>query len=135
MFAYLPSLQHGWLPAWMLLVSVTSFGNSLQCFLSGRKVSARVYNGKPTEVTELASRFFAAWTTASAFIRLYAAYHITNGPIYDLAWWSYVIALGHYVSEVFVFGSATLRGPAAAPYVVATKSLLWMTLQRANYLG
>jgi hypothetical protein len=49
MFGWLPSLQHGLLPAWMFLVSVTAFGNSVQCFITGRHVSARVYNEQPAE--------------------------------------------------------------------------------------
>ncbi|KAI8056726.1 Erg28-like protein [Syncephalis plumigaleata] len=134
MFGWLPSLQHGLLPAWMFLVSVTAFGNSAQCFITGRQVSARVYNEQPAEVSALASRFFAAWTAASAVIRLYTAYHIQNGALYDIAYWSYIIAFLHYGSEIFYYRTARIRGPAFAPCVVSTTSLIWMTLMRSHYV-
>ncbi|RKP23123.1 hypothetical protein SYNPS1DRAFT_19116 [Syncephalis pseudoplumigaleata] len=135
MLGWLPSLQHGLLPAWMFLVSVTAFGNSAQCFITGRQVSARVYNAQPSEVTALTSRFFAAWTAASAVIRLYAAYHIQNAAIYDMAYWSYIIAFLHYGAEIFYYRTAHIRGPAFAPCVVSTTSIVWMTLMRSHYVA
>jgi hypothetical protein len=122
MLSYLPSLERGYLPAWIFFIAVVSLGNTAQCLLTGPRVSARVYNTKPGEVTPLASRFFAVWTAASACIRLYASYHITNAPMYDLAWWSYVLALVHYATEVFYYRTASLNGPAISPCIVASKS-------------
>jgi len=66
---------------------------------------------------------------------MYAAYNISNPPVYDIAMWSYGIALVHFLSEWLVFGSARAKGRILAPMGVATASLAWMASQRESYLG
>jgi hypothetical protein len=66
---------------------------------------------------------------------MYAAYNISNPVVYDIAMWSYGIALVHFLSEWLLFGSARAKGRFLAPLVVATASLGWMATQREFYLG
>lgn len=54
---------------------------------------------------------------------------------YDLAAWSFGIALMHFVVEWLGFGSAQLKGRFIAPLIVASSSLAWMLTQRAFYLA
>lgn len=65
---------------------------------------------------------------------MYAAYNITMPVAYDLAAWSFVIALVHFVSEWLGFGTAQLKGRFVGPLVVASSTLAWMMTQRDAYL-
>lgn len=64
-----------------------------------------------------------------------AAYNITTPVAYDLAAWTFGIALVHFVGEWLGFGSAGLRGRFVSPLIVASGSLVWMVNQRGAYLG
>jgi hypothetical protein len=64
---------------------------------------------------------------------MYAAYHIYDPLVFDLAQWTYGIALMHFVSEWLVFGTAKAQGRFLGPLIVATTSLAWMTLQKGWY--
>ncbi|KAK2733753.1 ergosterol biosynthesis protein [Myotisia sp. PD_48] len=129
--AYLP--QHaGLLPKWLLLVSVISSLNTLQAYINPTYTS-QLYAGTP--VTPLSSRKFGTWTFLSSVIRLYAAYYASEQHVYDLAIWTYAIALTHFVSEWLIFGSAKAKGRFISPLIVASGSLAWMITQRSWYLG
>jgi len=68
-------------------------------------------------------------------IRLYAAYNISDPLIYQLALWTYVIALAHFGSEWLVFGTAKMGKGLVGPLCVATGSLVWMLLQWEVYMN
>lgn len=65
---------------------------------------------------------------------MYAAYHITSPIAYDLAVWTFGIALGHFVTEWLGYGSAQLRGRFVSPLIVASGTMAWMLTQRAAYV-
>ncbi|RAL17668.1 Erg28 family protein [Aspergillus homomorphus CBS 101889] len=133
---YLPPFE-GFLPQWLVLVSVVSAANSIQAYRSPA-YAAELYNGKTAEgyshANALSSRTFGTWTFLSAVIRFYAAYNINNPAVYDLALWTFGIALVHFVGEL-VHGSARLKGRFVSPLIVASSTLTWMFLQRDGYLA
>ncbi|CAK1363711.1 Ergosterol biosynthetic protein 28 [Cercospora beticola] len=136
---YLP--QHdGYLPKWLLFIAVVSIGNTIQCYrsLAGSK---EVYAGKPyktdknaSPVNELSARTFGTWTALSSIVRLYAAYHIDNPQVYQLALCTYGIAFAHFFSEWLVFGSAKWGRGLASPVFVSTITTVWMLTQWGNYV-
>jgi hypothetical protein len=85
-------------------------------------------------VTPLSGRTFGTWTFLSSVIRLYAAYNVDNPVVYQLAYWTYAIAFGHFVSEWLIFGTARWSKGLAGPVIVATGTLIWMTLQWGFYV-
>lgn len=121
--AYIPQ-GDGLLPKWILLVSVTAFFNTIQTFVT-TKLSRRLYSATPI-VTPLQARTFGAWTLMSAVVRMYAAYHIHDKTIYDMTLLSFLIAFGHFASEILIYRTAKVPGPALSPVIVATLSLYWM---------
>ncbi|KAJ5232415.1 hypothetical protein N7468_005371 [Penicillium chermesinum] len=128
----LPSSE-GLLPKWLVIVSVVSAVNSLQAYASADYTSKLYTNGtRPVEA--LSGRVFGTWTFLSAVVRFTAAYNIDNPVAYNLAMWTYGIALTHFLGE-FVFGNASLKGRAMSPLLVASSSLVWMLTQREFYLG
>jgi hypothetical protein len=113
-------------------VSVVSAVNSLQAYFSADYTS-KLYTNGSIAVEPLSGRVFGTWTFLSAVIRMTAAYNIDNSVAYDLALWTYGIALTHFVGEL-VFGNASLRGRFLSPLIVASSSLAWMLTQRDAYL-
>ncbi|BGO92316.1 ergosterol biosynthesis protein [Rhodotorula toruloides] len=128
----LPPTSGGNLPNWMLFVSGLAIFNGVQNYLTTR-LTAQVYARRPAWVNPLQARLFGVWTLMSAFVRLYAAYHIHSKPIYDLTIISYILALGHFASEALVFRTVGLKG-VFFPFVVASSSLYWMITQYDFYV-
>lgn len=86
------------------------------------------------QLTPLASRLFGTWTLITSVVRLYAAYNLHYGPVYDMAVWTYVVALGHFASELFIFKSMTFGVPQMFPFTLATVALIWMPTVRDSYV-
>ncbi|KAJ1919105.1 ergosterol biosynthesis protein [Tieghemiomyces parasiticus] len=130
-----------WIPAdgllskWLLFVSVLSVFNTAQAYFRPLGLTRRLYDRRPQEVTPLASRMFGCWTLVSAVVRFYGAYHLRNPAIYGLLFATYLIAFTHYATEIWVFRSASIRGPALSPVIVATCSLVWMWCAAEQYTG
>ncbi|KAL2760263.1 hypothetical protein ACRALDRAFT_1078949 [Sodiomyces alcalophilus JCM 7366] len=86
------------------------------------------------QVTPLMGRLFGTWTLITSIVRMYAAYHLRHGHMFDLAWWTYVIAFSHFSSEMFIFKSMTFGKPQIGPFVFASLALFWMPLTRSYYV-
>lgn len=159
--SYLPP-HDGLLPKWLLFISIVSVGNSIQSYVSlagTRQVYAgsspnstpadnttssknksspqnihasTVRNTSP--VTELSARTFGTWTAITSIVRLYAAYHITESAIYELALWTFFIAFVHFTSEWLVFGTARWGKGLAGPIFVSTVTGVWMWVQWGHYV-
>ncbi|KAI9372176.1 hypothetical protein BJX61DRAFT_508253 [Aspergillus egyptiacus] len=137
LMSYLPPFD-GLLPKWLVLVSVVSAANSAQAYFS-ESYTSQLYNGRLPDgrphTNAHSSRTFGTWTFLSAVVRFSAAYNITTPASYDLAMWTFGIALAHFVGEWLGFGSAELKGRFVSPLIVASGTLTWMLTQREAYLG
>ena len=92
------------------------------------------HKGAADQVTPLQARCFGTWTLITSVVRLYAAYNLHLGPVYDIAIWTYVVALGHFASEIFVFKSMTFGVPQFFPFLFASTALVWMPMVRDYYV-
>ncbi|CAR21166.1 Erg28p [Lachancea thermotolerans] len=131
----LSSMPPGYLPKWLLFISVVSVLNSIQTYISGLELTRRVYERKPSETTSLSARTFGTWTFISCVIRLYGALFLYEEHIYQLVCISYLVALFHFGSELLVFRTCKLGKGFMGPLVVSTTSLLWMYNQKEFYTG
>ncbi|KAJ8589015.1 Erg28-like protein [Rhizopogon salebrosus TDB-379] len=131
---YLPK-SDGLLATWQLIVATMAVFNTIQNFAT-LKLTRRLYTGVPSSsITGLQARTFAVWTLTSAVIRGYAAYNINNKTIYDMALLSYLIAFGHFTSEICIFRTAKINLPVLSPVIVSTTSLVWMIRQYDFYVS
>jgi len=147
--SYLPPFP-GLLPKWMLIVrrydcfsrrntlltpqqlATISIGNSFQSY-STLTFTKRVYSAQPQQVTPLSARTFGTWTFVSAIVRLYAAYHINEPHMYQLAFAMFVGANFHFISEWLYFKTAKWGAGLAGPTIISTVSLVWMLAQWDYY--
>lgn len=137
----LPPSQGGKLPYWLLFISVVSIFNSVQTYRSkDLALTKKVYveeasSDHPTpQVTHLSARTFGTWTLITSLVRFYAAYHIGNAQVYELAQLSFLVAGGHFVSEWLVYKTTKFGSGLLGPLVVSSTSLIWMYLQKGYYV-
>ncbi|KII89913.1 hypothetical protein PLICRDRAFT_53052 [Plicaturopsis crispa FD-325 SS-3] len=130
---FLPKAE-GWLPKWQLVVASLAIFNTVQNFTT-LKLTRRLYNAVPTTyVTPLQARTFAIWTLTSAIVRGYAAYNIHDKAIYDITLFTYLLAFGHFSSELLIFRTANINVGIMSTFAVATTSMVWMFKQYDFYV-
>jgi len=98
-------------------------------------VSLKQFSGpRRPPPTLLLAHVYGIKNLYTALIRAYAAYYISNQPVYDLATWTFVGVLVLYVGEFAVWKTSGLR-EVCFPFLMAGTSLVWMTKQREWYTG
>eukprot|EP00879_Flechtneria_rotunda_P020604 GHRR01021681.1.p1 GENE.GHRR01021681.1~~GHRR01021681.1.p1 ORF type:complete len:168 (+),score=42.60 GHRR01021681.1:158-661(+) len=80
---------------------------------------------QPDLVNDLYGRLFATWTLLTCGLCLICARNPTNSAIYGATLLSFVVALIHFITELLVFRTMSIKG-AATPMVIAGLSTLWM---------
>lgn len=141
LYAFLPQpAKQGYLPHWLLFISVVSLFNSVQTYSSDLTLTRKVYEKEATsknkgpQVTNLGARTFGTWTCVASLVRLYAAYNVNNKPVYELAQFTFLIAALHFGSEWLVFKTCQMGKGLLGPVIVSTVSLIWMYKQKLYYL-
>ncbi|ORX96379.1 erg28p, partial [Basidiobolus meristosporus CBS 931.73] len=119
-------LPEGLFAKWVLFIAVVSVFNSLQCYLAPLGLTRQLYGRKPEQVTVLTSHMFATWTLTVAMVRFYGAFHLDNPTVFNMVWFTFVVALFHFSTEVLVFRSAKLDKGTINPMIVSIGSLIWM---------
>uniref|UniRef100_A0A7N9CZS1 Ergosterol biosynthesis 28 homolog n=1 Tax=Macaca fascicularis TaxID=9541 RepID=A0A7N9CZS1_MACFA len=82
--------------------------------------------GVRSPVNGLQARTFGIWTLLSSVIRCLCAIDIHNKTLYHITLWTFLLALGHFLSELFVYGTAAPTVGVLAPLMVASFSILGM---------
>lgn len=104
-------------------------GNTLQCFIDHSFLSTRLYTKDAHKnVTSLAARLFGTWTLLAAVLRFVCAIDINNKTVYHLTFFSFFLALGHFVSELWPYGTAYLTIGISAPLLVSSLSIIFMAV-------
>uniref|UniRef100_A0A671DKQ5 Ergosterol biosynthesis 28 homolog n=1 Tax=Rhinolophus ferrumequinum TaxID=59479 RepID=A0A671DKQ5_RHIFE len=109
------------LRSWLVMVSIIAMGNTLQSFRDHTFLYEKLYTGKPDLVNGLQARTFGIWTLLSSVIRCLCAIDIHNKTLYHITLWTFLLALGHFLSELFVYGTAAPTIGVLAPLMVASK--------------
>ncbi|KAM5129667.1 ergosterol biosynthetic protein 28 homolog [Mantella aurantiaca] len=116
------------LRSWLMMVSIIAAGNTLQSFRDHSFLSDKLYTGRPSQVNGLQARTFGIWTLLSSVIRCTCAIDIRNKTLYHLTLWTFILALGHFVSEVWIYRTAQMTIGVMAPLMVASFSILGMLI-------
>ncbi|KAM4690393.1 ergosterol biosynthetic protein 28 homolog [Rhinophrynus dorsalis] len=116
------------LRSWLMMVSIIAAGNTFQSFRDHSFLSDKLYTGRPGQVNGLQARTFGVWTLLSSLIRCACAIDIRNKTLYHLTLWTFILALGHFLSEVFIYHTAEMTIGVMAPLMVASFSILGMLI-------
>ncbi|XP_053553109.1 ergosterol biosynthetic protein 28 homolog isoform X1 [Bombina bombina] len=116
------------LRSWLMMVSIIAAGNTLQSFRDHSFLSDKLYTGRPSQVNGLQARTFGIWTLLSSVIRCVCAIDIHNKTLYHITLWTFVLALGHFLSEVCIYHTAEMTIGVMAPLMVSSFSILGMLI-------
>ena len=83
----------------------------------------------------LSARTFGTWTFLSAVVRFYGAYRLSDGDMYKLVLWTFVVAGVHFGSEWLAFGTVRLSTGLLPSLILASGSLEWMVWQWGYYVN
>ncbi|GFR57976.1 full-length cDNA clone CS0DC006YI13 of Neuroblastoma of Homo sapiens (human) [Elysia marginata] len=108
---------------WIGLIGTVAVGSTIQCFLSPSYTFDRIYTINEGNVTALTTRLFGVWTFLAGALRVTCALDLHNRTLYHLTLLSFILALVHFVSEVFVYKTASVESAGIlAPLLVSSKS-------------
>ncbi|XP_063804350.1 ergosterol biosynthetic protein 28 homolog [Pseudophryne corroboree] len=116
------------LRSWLMMVSIIAAGNTLQSFRDHSFLSDKLYTGRPSQVNGLQARTFGIWTLLSSLIRCACAIDIQNKTLYHITLCTFIMALAHFVSEVWIYHTALMTIGVMAPLMVASFSILGMLI-------
>ncbi|XP_007908739.1 ergosterol biosynthetic protein 28 homolog isoform X1 [Callorhinchus milii] len=116
------------LRSWLVMVAVIGIGNTIQSFRDHSFLSEKIYTGQPALVNGLQARTFGTWVLLASIIRCSCAMDIHNTTLYHITLWTFVLALGYFLSEAFVYGTAPIAIGVLAPLLVASFSILVMLI-------
>lgn len=113
-----------------LVVGCFALYNGMQCFVPGMRVTDKIYANRKDQVTPLMCRMMGTWTLTSAMVRMYAAWHIYDPVVYQMCLWTYAIALGSFLTEVFIYRTAPLTSPGVFPALIVSTVMLAVMLSQ-----
>jgi len=96
--------------------------------------SGRKSNKPIPQVTGLSARTFGAYTLVTGVLRLASAYNITNGPLYGVTLWAYVVIVGHWGTEWLTYNTVTGGVALYGSIVMDVGGLIWMASQWSSYI-
>ncbi|CAI9177261.1 unnamed protein product [Rangifer tarandus platyrhynchus] len=114
------------LRSWLVMTSVIAMGFLLKGFRDHTFLYEKVYTCKPDLVNGLQARTFGVWTLLSSVVRCLCAIDIHNKTLYYITLWTFFIGMGHFLFELFVFGTVAPTVFILAILTVASTSILGM---------
>ncbi|KAI0439087.1 ergosterol biosynthesis protein-like protein Erg28 [Xylaria telfairii] len=133
-FPFLP-LHEGYLPSFLLIPALMAAVHTVVCYVQSPAVSLTQFSGSAAPPPSgLLARVYGVKNIYTSLIRFYAAYHISNPQVYDLAALTFAGVLFLYGAEVFVFKTARLQETLFS-FFLSGSALVWMVSQRDWYLS
>lgn len=117
------------LRAWVLITGMAGLGAAIGAYRNPLSPHKTLYRRTPHTANPSFARMYATWLLTSTAIRI--AFFLApdcspSNPIYWVAFSTYLIALFHFVLELFVFKAASLIPGGVMPCIVASFSIVWM---------
>ncbi|PSC67555.1 hypothetical protein C2E20_8779 [Micractinium conductrix] len=112
---------------WLVFVALLRLFSVVLGYAEPQRFQTNLYNKQPDGVTDLAGRIFATWTLTSCILCLICARNPCVPAIYGATLASFLVALLHFLMELTLFQTMSLKF-ALQPMAVATISSLWMAL-------
>lgn len=114
---------------WIGFIGTVAVGSTIQCFLSPGYAFERIYTTNEDNVTALTTRLFGIWTFVSGALRVMCAVDLHNKTLYHLTLLTFIIAFGHFLSEVFVYKTASIDKPGIlAPLLISSTTIMLMLI-------
>lgn len=116
---------------WVLITGIAGLGAAIGAYRKPLSPHKTLYCNSSETASAPFARMYGTWLLTSTVIRVaffLAKSRSPSQPIFWLAFATYIIALFHFVTEIFIFRSAALLPGGFMPLLVAGFSVLWLTL-------
>lgn len=113
---------------WVLTTGLAGLGASVGAYMKPQSPHLTLYRLTKETASAAFSRMYATWLLTSTCIRFaffLAPDRSPSTPIFWLAFATYLLALWHFVLEIVVFQTVSLKPGGMAPLMVAGGSILW----------
>lgn len=113
---------------WVLVTGLAGLGAACGAYMKPLSPHITLYRRTKETASAAFSRMYATWLLTSTCIRIaffLAPDRTPTGPVFWLAFATYLIALWHFVLEIVVFQTASLMPGGQAPLIVAGGSIIW----------
>lgn len=113
---------------WLLFVACLRGLSVYLGYFNPARFQTNVFTAQPKEVNRLAARLFSVWTLVTCACCVTAALHPDSQPVYAVTIFSFLVALGFFALETFVY--RTVRPPNLLPMLfIASLSSGWMWVE------
>ena len=116
-----------------LQTSIAALIHSVVCYLKPIPALKAFSGPRRPPANATLAHVYAIKNVYTGVIRAYAAYEITNRPLYNLAILTYVGVLWLFVTETMVYRTIRWR-ESVIPYLNAGVGIVWMVGMRGWYL-
>lgn len=113
---------------WVLTTGLASLGASVGAYLKPLSPHLTLYRRTKETASASFSRMYATWLLSSTCIRFaffLAPDRSPSTPVFWLTFATYILALWHFVLEIVIFKTVSLRPGGMAPLMVAGGSIIW----------
>ncbi|CAK0751688.1 hypothetical protein CVIRNUC_002087 [Coccomyxa viridis] len=110
---------------WLVFVALLRLLSVYLGIFEVKYFRTNLFDLHPESVTELYGRTFATWTLTTCALCLICAKNPRVPAIYGATLFSFVAAMLHFLAEVTMFKTMSLKA-AANPMIIAGLSILWM---------
>jgi len=105
--------------------SLLCFENLFQSFTNLDGV-CNIYAGSKISMPTLQLRL-------SSIFRLVTAFNTTNGPLYEVTLWAYVVIVGHWITDWLTYNAVTGDIAVYRSIIIDVGGLLWMASMWSFY--
>ncbi|KAL4200898.1 hypothetical protein AMTRI_Chr02g255930 [Amborella trichopoda] len=110
----------GW---WLMLVGALRLASVWFGFFNLWALTRGVYS--LSSMTEVHGRTFGVWTLLMCTLCFLCAFNLDNGSLYTATFLSFVYALGHFLSEYFIYHTMAITNLTTVSFFAGT-SIIWM---------
>jgi hypothetical protein len=108
------------LALWLLFVASMRLLSMYLGYFNFNRIKTNVYVGMPAMVTPLCGRIFAQWTSLSFMLCVLCAYDLANATMFIATFMSFVFAVAHFSTEVFIYKTTVVGvNGALIPFIIA----------------
>ncbi|KAJ7514892.1 hypothetical protein O6H91_23G065100 [Diphasiastrum complanatum] len=116
----------GW---WLILVGLLRLSAVWFGFFDIWALRLAVFSN--SSMTEVHGRTFGVWTLLTCTLCFMCANNLDNGPLYSATLISFIYALGHFLTEYFIYRTMAVSNLATVSFFAGT-SIIWMLLERSK---
>lgn len=125
------TMWHLVLRVWVLITGLAGLGAAIGAYTKPLSPHQTLYRNTPHTAHPCFARMYATWLLTSTTIRIaffFTPIVSTTNTIFWLTLGTYLIALWHFVLEIFIYKTAPLKPGGVAPLIVAGASIITFVL-------